>query len=96
MLEFLGRFVVDVLLQGLLGLIEAIGYALTRLIVPAVTGGGIKVAPLVGHLVLVRRWHGLHRLTDGTPVIGEGLAGLVGIVLIAVFAAAVIMVVRYV
>jgi hypothetical protein len=64
--------------------------------VPPVTGGRIKVAPLAAHLILVRRWHGLHRLTDGTPVLGEELAGLIGIVLIALFAAAVIIVVGYV
>jgi hypothetical protein len=38
----------------------------------------------------------VHRLTDGTPVIGEGLAGLIGIMLIAMVVTAVIVLVKYV
>jgi hypothetical protein len=47
-----------------------------RLTVPVVTLSRVKVAPVAGDMIVVRRWHGLHRLTDGTPVIGENLAAI--------------------
>jgi len=95
MLEFLGRFVVDVLFQGLVDIVEAAGRAITRMIVPPLTAGRVRVEPLCRGEIAVRRWHGVHRLTDGTPVIGEGLAGLIGILLIAMVVTAVIVFVKY-
>jgi len=71
---------VEVLFQGLLGILEVLGHATGRAVVRLLTGGRVKVAPL-GRREIVRRWHGLHRTTDGTPVIGEGLATAVGAVI---------------
>jgi len=93
MLAILGRFVVEVLFQGLLGLLEVLGHATGRAVVRLLTGGRVKVAPF-GRREIVRRWHGLHRTTDGTPVIGEGLATALGLLLIALLIAACIVAIK--
>jgi hypothetical protein len=83
MLEFLGRFVVETLFQGLLNIIEGIGHEIARAVVPFVTAGRVKVAPLRDGSAVIRRWHGIHRLSDGTPVMGETLAAGIGLLIIA-------------
>ena len=55
----------------------------------------MKVEPLRRRLVLVRRWHGVHRLTDGTPVVGERLAEPIGVILIMVVVAVIVVVAKY-
>jgi hypothetical protein len=94
MVEFLVRFVVETLFQGLLELAAAAGHAITRVLVPRLTAGRVKVAPLSGRLVVARRWHGLHRLTDGTPVVGERLATAIGLLVIVLTIAALVIVVK--
>jgi hypothetical protein len=81
MLEFLGRFVVETLFQGLLELIGGLGHAIMRAIVPFATAGRVKVEPVPG-MTAIPRWYGVHRLTDGTPVLGERLAAFLGIIVI--------------
>jgi hypothetical protein len=88
MVEFLVRFVVETLFQGLLELLAAAGHAITRLLVPWLTAGRVKVAPLSERRVIVSRWHGVHRLTDGTPVLSEWLATAIGLLAIALTLAA--------
>ena len=83
MAEFLIRFVFDVVLYGLLELAGSIGRLITRTVVRPFAGKRILIEPVPGKLVVVRRWHGVHRLTDGTPVLGPGLAGLVGWIILA-------------
>ena len=63
-------------------------HALVRWAVPILTGQRVLIAPLRDTRVLVPTWPGMHRLTDGTPVIGEVLATLIGVTLfgVAVFA----------
>ena len=95
MLEFLGRFVVDVLLQGLLDVVQVVAHALTLTAVPPLTGGRVKAEPLRRRLVLVRRGHGVHRLTDGTPVVGERLAEPIGVILIMVVVAVIVVLAKY-
>jgi len=52
------------------------------------------VEPVPDNLVVVERWHGLHRLTDGTPVIGKTLAAALGFLLLAFAAVFVLVAVR--
>jgi hypothetical protein len=92
--EFLVRFVVETLFQGLLELVAAAGHAVTRALVPRLTSDRVKVAPLSERLAVARRWYGLHRLTDGTPVLGERLATAIGLLVIALTLAALVIVVK--
>ena len=85
MAEIIVRFVVWLLVETIFDWIERLGYAIARLVVPFLTFGRVRVAPPPGNLVVVRRWHGMHRLTDGSPVMGEGLAAIVGLLLLAAF-----------
>jgi hypothetical protein len=82
MAEFLVRFVFEIVLLATLELILSIGHRITRIVVP-LAGARILVEPVPGTLVVVERWHGLHRLTDGTPVIGRRLGGVIGLTLLA-------------
>jgi hypothetical protein len=94
MVEFLVRFVVETLFQGLLELVAAAGHAITRMLVPWLTAGRVKVAPVSERLVVIPRWHGLNRLTDGTRVLGERLATAIGLLVIASVLAALVILVR--
>jgi hypothetical protein len=75
MAELLVRFVFEVILLGLVRL----GRLIARPIVALASGGRIVVDPPPDNLIVVRRWHGLHHLTDGTPVIGKTLASILGL-----------------
>jgi hypothetical protein len=83
MAEFLVRFVFEVVLYGLLEFAGSIGRFIARTVVPLFAGKRILIEPAPGSLVVMRRWHGLHRLTDGTPVLGQGLAATVGFLILA-------------
>jgi hypothetical protein len=74
--------VLEVVFQGLFDLIGYVGYRIVRTIVPLVCGKRILVAPPPNNHIVVTRWHGLHRLTDGTPVIGKRLASVLGWILL--------------
>ena len=78
MAEFLVRFVFEIVWLGL----ARLGQLVARPVVALVSGGRIFVDPPPNNLIVVRRWHGLHHLTDGTPVIGKTLASLLGLSLL--------------
>jgi len=80
-LEFILKFMLEVVVMGILGLIGRIGYRITGAVVPLLWGNRILVAPPPNNLMVMRRWHGVHRLTDGTPVIGQRLAAGLGLLL---------------
>lgn len=91
MAELLVRFVFEIVLLGLLELAAGFGRLIARAVVPLLAGKRILIEPVGGNRVVVRRWHGLHHLTDGTPVMGKGLAATVGwIILAAVLVLAVV------
>jgi hypothetical protein len=94
MAEFLVRFVFEIVLLGLLDLLARLGRLVARPVVSLLTGGRVLLDPPPGNLVVVRRWHGLHRLTDGTPVLGETLTALLGLALLAAAAVVVLAAVR--
>jgi hypothetical protein len=86
MAELFFRFVIGVVFEivflGALDLATRAGHKVTRAIVPLMSGGRILVEPVPNSLVVIQRWHGLHRLTNGTLVIGRGLAGVFGFLLL--------------
>ena len=91
MAELVFRFVVGVIFEiivlGAIDLAVRAGHGVTRAIVPLVSGGRVLVVPVPNNLVVVERWHGLHRLTNGTPVIGKALATILGFLLLLLAAA---------
>lgn len=86
MAEIIVRFVVWLIVETIFDAIERLGYVIARFSIPFLTGGRVMVAPPPGTLVVVERWHGLHRLTDGTPVMGERLAAIVGLLILVAIA----------
>lgn len=90
MLEAAFRIVMEVIFLGLLRLIGRIGYWITHGVVSTFFGSRIFVAPPPNNYVMITRWHGVHRLTDGTPVIGQGLASALGLILLATFTLAIL------
>jgi hypothetical protein len=66
-----------VLLKGL----GHLGYLIARATIPILSSGRIGVVPPPNNYVVYTRWHGLHRLSDGSIYIGKGLAGVCGLVL---------------
>jgi hypothetical protein len=92
MAEFLVRFVFEIVLLGVLKLAGRFGRLIAGAVVPLVARERVLIEPVSGNRVVVRRWHGLHRLTDGTPVMGTGLAAVTGFaILAAVLALAIVM-----
>ena len=83
MAEIIGRFVVDILIIGAVDVLARIGYWIARFAVPLLTLGRIPVTPPPGHLAVSERWHGMHRLSDGTRIIGRTLASVVGLIILA-------------
>jgi hypothetical protein len=83
MIETIFRFLLEIVLLGVLYVIGRVGYWITRGIVSIAGGSQIFVAPPPNNYVVVTRWHGMHRLTDGTPVISERLASVLGLTVLA-------------
>jgi hypothetical protein len=83
MAEFLVRFVFDILVLGLLDLLARLGRWVARPVVTFLSRGRILLDPPPNNLVVLRRWHGVHHLTDGTPVLGEMLTALLGLALLS-------------
>jgi hypothetical protein len=84
MIEFLGRFVVEIVGQLLFQGLFHVGHAVIQEFVPRLTGQRVLVAPLPDSRQIATRWYGIHRLTDGTPVIGETLATVIGLALLCI------------
>jgi hypothetical protein len=84
MAEIIVRFVFEVILSSLLGLLGWIGRAVSGAVVPLLTAGRVRVAPAPANRRVIERWHGMHHLTDGSPIMGERLAAIVGLLLLFV------------
>jgi hypothetical protein len=82
MAEIIVRFVFEVILSSLLALLGWIGRAVSRAVIPPLTAGRIQVVPAPNNRRVIERWHGLHHLTDGSPIMGERLAGTVGLLIL--------------
>jgi hypothetical protein len=82
MAEIIVRFVFEVILSSLLGLFGWIGRAVSRVVIPLLTSGRIQVVPAPNNRRVIERWHGLHHLTDGSPIMGERLAALAGLLIL--------------
>ena len=95
MAELLVRFVFEIVLLGLLELSGRIGRFVARPAVAFVSGGRVLVDPPPTNLVVIQRWHGVHRLTDGTPVIGKALAAALGLSLLLVALIVVLIALRW-
>jgi len=79
--EFIIRFMFETIIVGLLKGLGLLGYSIARVIVPILSAGWIGVVPPPNNYVIYPRWHGLHRLSDGSIYMGKGLAGLCGLIL---------------
>ena len=95
MAEFLVRFVFEIILLGLRELLARLGRFVVRPVLALVSGGRVLVDPPPNNLVVIRRWHGLHRLTDGTPVIGRPLVTMLGLSLLVVALIVVLIALRW-
>ena len=84
MAEIIVRFVFEILLTGVIDFFAWIGRMIAHATIPLLTAGRVRVAPVAGNLIVVARWHGMHRLTDGSPVMGERLAAIVGLLILAI------------
>ena len=93
MAEFLVRFVFEIVVLGALELVARLGHLVARAVVPLLTAGRVLVEP--SKFVIVRRWHGMHRLTDGTPVMGKALASTLGILFLLCAAVIVLSLARW-
>ena len=40
------------------------------------------MAPPAKNRTVIERWHGMHRLTNGSPIMGERLAALTGLLIL--------------
>jgi hypothetical protein len=93
MAEFLVRFVFEIVVLGALELVARLGRLTARAVVPLFSVGRVLVEP--SEFVIVRRWHGIHHLTDGTPVIGRAAASTLGILLLVGAAVIVLVLARW-
>ena len=84
MAELIVRFVFEILFSGMAEFLAWIGRVIAHATLPLLTAGRVRVAPVPGNLIIVERWHGMHRLTDGSPVMGERLAAIVGLLILAI------------
>jgi hypothetical protein len=79
--EFLVRFLFETIFMGLLKGLGYLGYLIARATVPILSAGQVGVVPPPKNYVLYTKWHGLHRLSDGSIYMGKSLAGVCGLVL---------------
>jgi hypothetical protein len=84
MADIIVRFVFEILVSGIVEFLAWIGRVVAHATVPLLTAGRVRVAPVGGNLIVIERWHGLHRLTDGSPVMGERLAAIVGLLILGI------------
>jgi len=84
MADIIVRFVFEILVSGIVEFLAWIGRVVAHATVPLLTAGRVRVAPVAGNLIVIERWHGLHRLTDGSPVMGERLAAIVGLLILGI------------
>ncbi|MEN3377345.1 MAG: hypothetical protein V7604_2700 [Hyphomicrobiales bacterium] len=84
MAELIVRFVFEILFSGIVAFFAWIGRVIAHATIPLLTAGRVRVAPVPGNLNIVERWHGIHRLTDGSPVMGERLAAIAGLVILTI------------
>jgi hypothetical protein len=82
MAEIIVRFVFEVILSSLLALLGWIGRTVSRVVIPPLTAGRIQVVPAPANRRVIERWHGLHHLTDGSPIMGERLAAILGLLIL--------------
>ena len=82
--EIIVRFVFEILFSGIVDFFAWIGRVIAHATIPLLTAGRVRVAPVAGNLIVVERWHGMHRLTDGSPVMGERLAAIVGLLILTI------------
>jgi hypothetical protein len=78
MAELLLRFLLDVVVYTLVRVLVLPGYYTARAIVPLFSSGRLMVAPPPNNAVVFTRWHGFHRLSDGSVVVGTGMASFLG------------------
>jgi len=76
--ELLLRFLLDVIVYTVVHVLALPGYYTARLIVPLYSRGRLMVAPPPNNAVMSERWHGFHRLSDGSVVVGTGMASFLG------------------
>jgi len=79
--EFLIRYLFETIFMGLFKGLGHLSYLIARTIVPILSAGQIGVVPPPNNYVLYTKWHGLHRLSDGSVYMGKGLAGVCGLML---------------
>ena len=79
--EFLIRFLFEAIFLGLFKGLGHLGYLIARATVPILSAGRIGVVPPPHNYVVYTKWHGLHRLSDGSIYMGKGLAGVCGLLL---------------
>ena len=82
-MESLVKLLFEVILRGILGGLLYLGRLVGGPVVTWLSGGQVLLDPPGNDLVVLRYWHGVHRLTDGTPVLGKKLTGLLGLALLA-------------
>lgn len=95
MAEFLVRFVFDIILLSVFDWAGGLGRSIGRPVITFLSGGRVLVDPPPNNLVVVRRWHGVHHLTDGTPVLGRKLTAALGLVLLAAIIVAALAALRW-
>ena len=76
--EMLLRFLRDVIAWTLVRVLALPGYYTARLIVPLFSSGHLMVAPPPNNATVFTRWHGFHRLSNGSVVVGTGMASFLG------------------
>jgi hypothetical protein len=80
MIELLLRVLYLHIFLGFFKGLGFLGYKISRVIVPILSDGRVGVVPPPNNYEIYPRWHGLHRLSDGSLYMGKGLAGLCGVV----------------
>jgi hypothetical protein len=71
--EFLVRFMFEIIIAGLFKGLATLGYWIARATVPILSAGRLGVVPPPNNYVVYTRWHGLHRLSDGSIYMARGL-----------------------
>ena len=94
MAELFLRFLLDVIVYTVIHVLALPGYYTARLIVPLFSRGQLMVAPPPNNATVFTRWHGFHRLSNGSVVVGTGMASFIGTVFLIAMLLAVAIAVR--